>query len=88
MVAQLHRYHAVALHHRLGGFDRIGKERLEIRVCTRAVHKEADLQVAGGRGDCRRSIRLREIDGERSGLGGRSGFDVGGHLIEQGLPAG
>src|SRR6202035_2512111 len=49
VVAQLHRHHAVALHHRLGGLDRVGKERLVIRVGTGAIDQEPDLEVARGR---------------------------------------
>ena len=62
--------------------DRIGKERLVIRVGARAIDKEPDLQVGGGVGDCRGRVRSREIYGESAGLGRRAGFDVCRNSIE------
>jgi hypothetical protein len=87
VVAELHRHHAVALHHRLGGLDRIGKERLEVRVGARAIHEEADVQVAGGRGDRRCRAGFGEIDSQRAGLDRGAGVDLGRNLIEYRLPA-
>ena len=48
VVTQLHRYQTVAVHHRLGGVDRVRQERREVRVGACAVHQKADRQVRGG----------------------------------------
>lgn len=88
MVAQLHGHHAVALHHRLGGLDRIGKERCELRVGAGAVDQHPDLQVAGGGCDRRRGAGLREIDSDSAGLRRRRVLDLGRDAVENALPPG
>lgn len=72
-------------HHRFGRLDRVGEERLEVRVGAGTVDQKADLKVLGGVGDRCRRTWLREINGESSGFGTRAGFDAGGDVVENGL---
>ena len=87
VMAELHRHHAVALHHRLGGFDRIGQKRCEVGIGARAVHQEADLEV-GGRVDHRGGrTGYGEIDCQGAGFDAVPLADARGDIVEYRLPA-
>ena len=75
------------MHHRFGRFDRVGQERLEVGIGSRAVDQKADVEIVGGRGDCGRGVVFCEIDCQRAGFDTGTGGDPGGHLVEHALAA-
>lgn len=85
MVAQLHRHHAVAVHHGFGYLNRIGKERLEIRVGARAVDQQAEIEIGSRLGDRRRRPLLGQIDRQRACDHPAVLVDSRGHFVELAL---
>lgn len=73
------------MHHRLRGSDRIGEERLEVGIRSRAVDQKTDVEIIGARSDGGRGVLLNEINCQRAGLHAGAVGDPGGYLVEHSL---